>query len=358
MHGFGPIVGSSGPLTANILILGDMPGDRESERGKPFVGPAGWELRKMLEVVGINLDDTYRCNVFSRQPPSNNLAYYCTEDVSDQARELGPIITSPSQQWLDKRFTHELDRLHSEIASVGPNLILALGNTATWALGLGTGLSSLRGTIHPCKIADRTFKCLPTFHPSLILRQYSNRSIAISDLSKAAHEQHFPEIQYDNTELWLNPTLEDLEEFDLLHMAPSSICACDIETRRGQVTCLSFAPNPHYSLAIPFWVEAEGPNYWRTSAEELEAWLWAKRWLERADLIKVFQNGLFDLSYLANPPYSFRPLNCTADTMLMSHSLWSELPKGLGFLGSVFTNFQSWKGMRHFSQDDQIKRDE
>jgi len=354
---FGPIIPSFGPLDASIFILAEAPGDRESERGKPLVGPSGWALRQMLATVGLDLNTTYRCNVFSRQPPSNNLAHYCTEDPDAQFRELGPLISNPSL-YMDCAHQWEIDRVREEIASVRPNLILALGNTATWALGLGTGINTLRGTIHPTSIAETPYKVLPTYHPSAVLRQWPLRTICISDLEKASHEHLIPHLTYDSAELWLNPTVDDLALFDRQHMAPSTICAADIETKRGQISHISFAPNPNISLAIPFWLEVEGPNYWRTSAEELEAWLWVRRWLERPDLTKVFQNGLFDLQYLTAPPYSFRPRACTEDTMLAHHSLFSELNKGLGFLGSVYTNHPSWKGLRTFKREEKLKRDD
>ena len=43
--------------------------------------------------------------------------------------------------------------------------------------------------------------------------------------------------------------------------------------------------------------------------------------------------------------------------MLAHHSLYSELQKGLGFLGSIYTNYPSWKSMRTFKREEQLKRD-
>lgn len=355
MHtNFGPPVPSHGPCNASIFLLAEAPGSEESQKLKPLVGPSGWELRRMLNTVGVNLDDCYKANVFSRQPPGNNLHLYCGN--GEVYRKLGPLVSNPIG-FMDVIHLPELDRLAEEIATVNPNIIVALGNTACWALGLGTGINSLRGSIHTSSIAgiDKPFKVLPTMHPAAVLRQWDLRTIALSDLAKAHAESHSPHLSFDNSELWLNPDLDDLLEFDVVHMGPASICACDIETKRGQITCISFAPTGDISLAIPFWVEGTTPNYWPTSDAEKTAWSFVRKWMERPDLVKVFQNGLYDLQYLQK---ICSPRACTEDTMLMHHSLFSELNKGLGFLGSIYANVPSWKMMRTFKKEEALKRDD
>lgn len=350
---FGPYVPSTGPKNAEIFLLADAPGDRESERGVPLVGPAGYELRRMLSIVGVDINETYRCNVFSRQPADNALGHYCTGDTSRQFRALGPLTNNPLG-YMDTAHEGELARVRQELEEVRPNVIVALGNTASWALGLGLGIKALRGSVHT--FGD--LKVLPTYHPSAVLRDWSLRTITIADLEKAHHESHSPLLSFDNTELWLNPTLEDLAEFDATYMQPATVCACDIETKRGQITAISFSPRPDVSLCIPFWIDGGDPNYWGDGEAEALAWAYTRRWLERPELVKVFQNGLYDLQYITAPPYSITPKNCTEDTMLAAHSLWSELPKSLGFLGSIFANTPSWKNMRTWRVDEQFKRDE
>lgn len=358
----GPIVPSHGPVPAPILILAEAPGTEESNAGRPLVGPSGWELRKMLDTVGLNLNDIRKVNVFERQPSANNLHLYCHDDPSRTYRDLGPLVKDPVG-WMDLAHLPELERLAADIADCDPNVIIALGNTASWALGLGTGIAALRGSVHVANAVGpyplhRQVKVVPSYHPAAVLRQWSLRTIAIADLEKARLESHSPLLSFDNTELWLNPTLPDLLEFDHHHMAHATSCACDIETKRGQTTAISFSPSVDVSLSIPFWLEGTDANYWPDAESEREAWNFVRHWLERPDLTKVFQNGLYDLQYLSAPPLSIRPVNCTEDTMLMAHSLYSELPKSLGFLGSVFANVPSWKSMRTFKRDEQFKRDE
>lgn len=359
MSNFGPPVPSHGPVPSRIVLLAEAPGTEESQRGRPLVGPAGYELRRMLNTVGVNLDDCRKINVFSRQPNGNILHLYCNDDPSQQYRALGPLASNPTA-YMDVAHLGELERCYEEISACNPNIIISLGNTAAWALGLGTGISGLRGSVHQVTIptVHRPLKVLPTYHPASVLRQWDQRVVAIADLEKAVNEADSPDFSFDNTELWLNPSLDDLVEFDVCHMQPATVCACDIETKRGQITAISFAPFPDISLAIPFWIEGPAPNYWESDTEEAQAWRYVRRWLERPDLVKVFQNGLYDLQYLTAPPLSIRPRNCTEDTMLAHHSLYSEMQKGLGFLGSIYANVPSWKGMRTFKKEEQLKRDD
>lgn len=308
----------------------------------------------MLKTIGVSLDDCFVTNVFDRQPANNNVALY--GDPLRTGDGLGPLTLNPITYCALEHF-HQVERLYREIVACNPNIILALGNTACWALGLGQGINALRGSVHTASVPGmlRSVKVLPTYHPAAVLRQWDQRVIAIADLEKARVESHSPDFTFDNTELWIAPTLEDILEFDQTHMVAARTCAADIETKRGQITCISFAPTVDVSLVIPFWIEGEDPNYWSSPSEEMIAWRYVQRWMERGDLVKVFQNGLYDLQYLQS---YCSPRVCTADTMLMHHSLFSELKKGLGFLGSIYANTPSWKKMRRFTQEEQLKRDD
>lgn len=354
---FGPHVPSFGPPNASIFLLGMFPGKQESAAGRPFVGASGYELRRMLDMVGVKLDDCYRCNVFSRQPDEDNVALFGQSESTPDTRPYGPLTNAPIT-YLDPQWLHELDRVHAEINSVGPNVVVAMGNVACWALGLGQGINAIRGSIQSVHLAEgpRPYKVLPTIHPASLFRQWDQRVVILADLEKAYNESHTADFNFDNTELWINPTLADLEEFDREYMADATECAADIETKRGQITAISFAPRTDVSLAIPFWRDGDSPNYWSTVEEEVIAWSYVRKWMQREDLIKVFQNGLYDLQYI--PRMKIVPKNCTEDTMLAHHSLYSELKKGLGFLGSIYANVPSWKSMRTFKKEEQLKRDD
>lgn len=350
----GPVVPPCGPAHAKIALVGEAPGEQESAQGKPFIGPSGYELRRMLRMVGIDMDQCYRTNVFNQRPPNNDIALgYGTITPSVHSKSLGPLTSNPTT-FIGNDHLPQLDRLHAELLGLRPNIIVALGNTAAWALGLTGGISSIRGSVYQA-LQSKT-KLLPTYHPSAVLRQWSLRPTVLADLEKAHAESHTPDLQFDNAELWLEPTLDDLVEFGALHMASASICSTDVETKRGQITCLSFAPTSTICLVVPFWQEGLNPNYWPTPEAEHTAWEWVRGYVEDPNLTKVLQNGLYDTQYFH--AHGMRPQGCTEDTMLQSHSLYCELQKGLGYLGSIYSNTPSWKHMRTQKVEELNKREE
>ena len=355
----GNVVPAFGPSHARMLLVGEAPGREEDEQLRPFVGPAGGELRRMLRAIGVGLDDLYRTNVFDRRPPDNDLAigYGVPRDHPNACVDLGQLTAKPMVTYLHSQHVGQIARLYAEIDRVGPNIIVPLGNTACWALGLGHGIGDLRGSVHQVEIHGRLYKVLPTYHPSAVLRQWDLRTIALTDFEKAHQESTTPDLQFDNTELWFEPTLADLEEFGRLYLAPARECAFDVETKQGQITCLSFAPNIDVEIVVPFWVEGPQPHYWPCLRDECRAWRWVQYWVEKPDLIKVTQNGLYDTMYL-RMAHKMNPMNFSEDTMLASHSLYSEMRKGLGVLGSLYTNTPSWKKMRTFKREEQLKRDD
>lgn len=357
----GPVVPSHGPSNARILLLAEAPGEAESEKLRPLIGPSGYALRTMLSTIGVNLDDCFKTNCFQRRPPNNSLsAGYGTDVPSARSRALGALGKNPSF-WLADDHWPELERLRAEIEAVSPNIIVALGNTACWALGLSGGITDIRGYIYQTQAVgdlalSRPFKVLPTYHPALILRQWSHRTICISDLEKARVEAADPTFTPDSAELWLSPSLEDMETFRARHLAGATHVATDVETKKGQITCVSFAPTPTISLCVPFWVDGPNPHYWPTESAEVAAWKWCAEVLEDPSTVKVMQNGLYDCQYMLK--HGIKPQNCTADTMLLHHSMYSELNKGLGFLGSIYSNTPAWKKMRTFKREEALKKDD
>jgi DNA polymerase len=354
----GPPVPSFGPTPNRIALVGEAPGSEETERLRPFVGPSGQELRRMLRTIGVSLDDCWRTNVFDQQPPSNDIAsaYGVPRDDPRADSTLGPMTANPTSFLSTDHLPH-LDRLYRELVACRPNIIVALGNTACWALGLGLGINALRGAVQQVELCGNYVKVLPTYHPAAILRQWDQRVIAIADLEKAHVESSTPDLNFDNSELWLQPTLADLHEFGDRYLENATHTAVDVETKQGQITCLSFAPSVDRAIVVPFWKAGPDPHYWPTVEEERCAWKWSRKWVERPTLVKITQNGMYDASYFRSP-HGMRPTNFSEDTMIAHHSLYGELRKGLGLLGSLYANVPEWKSMRAFKKEEWLKRDD
>jgi DNA polymerase I-like protein with 3'-5' exonuclease and polymerase domains len=132
----------------------------------------------------------------------------------------------------------------------------------------------------------------------------------------------------------------------------------DIETKAGFITCIGFATSEARAMVVPFYSSCPTNfgNVWSEAAQEERVWLQVWRLLG-SSIPKVFQNGMYDLQYLMR--MGLRVRACDEDTMLMHHAIYPEMDKGLGFLGSVYTNEPAWKLMRKHKGDEVgVKADE
>jgi uracil-DNA glycosylase len=140
-----------GPAKARIMLVGEMPGDREDREGHPFVGPAGRELDRALEAAGIDRGDLY---------VTNAVKHFKFEErgkrrIHQTPRKGEVDACSP---WLD-----------TEIRLVRPTAIVALGATAAKALfGPQFRLTQHRGELIESDLAPLA---AATIHPSAIVRQ-------------------------------------------------------------------------------------------------------------------------------------------------------------------------------------------
>lgn len=342
-----------------IMLIGESWGEQEEEAQMPFVGKSGWLIKQLLAQVGISFDDCYVTNVFNLRPrPSNDIINLC----GPKPEGIKGMPSLVKGKYANAQYTPELVRLYNEINSVDPNIIIALGATAAWAL-LGTsGIRSIRGSPSGTNDAGfaatgvhlrRTFKVLPTYHPAAVLRDWTLRPIVLSDLDKAKRYSHTPTLTRPSREIWLEPTLADIREFEREYVIPAQRLSTDIETIGEQITCIGFAPTEKIGIVIPFWSAAQKDgNYWRSLSEELAVWNIVRRWCKTKRT--VFQNGMYDIHRLWRT-YGITCDLAEDDTMLLHHALQPEMEKGLGFLGSVYTDEPSWKFMS--KSDTQKKED-
>lgn len=342
---------ATGPKDAKIVLVGEAPGKQEELTGLPFMGESGQELTRMLKEAGIDRKDCYLTNVLTVRPPDNKLDEFCAPKG-----EVGVGYTLPplgSGKYLRPEFLPELDRLREEIEAVNPNLVIALGGTASWALLRAPKISSIRGTVAQGVLTNH--KVLPTFHPAAIIRNWAQRVLVVSDLLKAEREAKFPEVRRPERKIYYDPTMADLQDW-ARELSKASLLGTDIETKLRTITCLGFAPSRSEAFVVPFLDNrTTSGSYWHTLDEEVEAWNLVEEILA-SPARKVFQNGLYDIQYLLRMGLRLR--NVSDDTMILHHSMYPELQKGLGFLGSIYTNEASWKLLRPRGEDSNKREDE
>lgn len=325
-----------------IVIIGEAFGAEEAIAKRPFIGASGQELTRMLSDAGINRGHTYLTNVFNLQPPQNNVEFFLCGK-----KESSPLIKQslvPSK-YLSPAFEPEVRRLYAELEELRPNLAILLGNTACWAVLNETRIAKIRGAVTYSKVLP-WLKCLPTYHPAAVLRQYDLRHVTVLDLMKAKNEAEFPEIRRIEREIWLDPSLADIETFFGLYLKPAEMIAFDIETNYStQITCIGFAPSKERALVIPIYDHRKpSGSYWETLEEELSAWNWVRRIMD-LPAKKLAQNGKFDLYHIWSS-YGIPARNAGEDVMLLHHALHPESPKSLDFMGSIYTNEMAWKTLR------------
>lgn len=325
-----------------IALIGEAYGEAEETYGKPFIGPAGQELDRMLDDAGLSRRDTFTTNVFNLRPAGNDIAALCCTKSSGRSLPGYPAIAAG--KYIESRYASEIERLYRELREVQPNLCVLLGNTACWALLGQTAVGKLRGAITSSSYIPG-LKCLPTYHPAAIMRQYELRHVTVLDLMKAKHECEFPEVRRVNREIWLDPNLQDISDFYYKYVAKAEELSFDIETFGKEITCIGFAPSIDRALVIPFHDHRISTgSYWNTLEEEIQAWSWVRTYLASPSK-KVAQNGIYDMSHLWFT-YGIPTINYAEDTMIRHHALQPESTKGLDFLGSVYTNNPAWKTER------------
>ena len=176
------------------------------------------------------------------------------------------------------------------------------------------------------------------------------------DLVKAKRESLFPELRRPNCEIWIEPSIEDIERFISSHITTDDLLSVDIETSGTRITCIGFAPRSDLALVIPFDdSRTKTGSYWDTEEAERRCWEIVRRVLENANIHKLFQNGVYDIGFLARS-YGILVKGATEDTMLAHHAIQPESLKGLGYLGSIYTDHGSWKHMR--KKHETVKREE
>src|SRR5271167_3016000 len=328
------------------FFVSDAPSKENEKLEIPMSGTDGRLFNQLLISAGISRPDCYITQVLPERPPSGDIEKFLVPKAALPSTYLYPPVLKG--KYLDPRFLSCLPRLAAEIRDADPNIIVAMGNLACWALLSQTGVGKLRGAVAPCTLVHGK-KVLPTLHPSYIMRSWGENIIARMDLKKALRESEYPEIRRPEREFWVSPDLSDIARW-LHENRDATHIAVDIETADMMITCIGFAASPEQALVVPFRdLRKPDGNYWASEEAEIGAWNLVQDIL-RLPAVKIFQNGLYDLQYIWRTGLSC--LNATADTMLLHHSLYPEMSKGLGFLGSLYSSESSWKLMHKRSRDE------
>ena len=361
-----------------LAFVAESPSYEEMVVNEPLVGPSGRLFWRMLRMTGLARTDDpplgfrpdmkrhglrpllwarkdhFIGNVWDTQLPDNDMQKLfagAAEGERDGFKETEWY--APNYGWLRPEHRPALDRLAKELEAYAPDVIIPLGAGALWAFTGSTGITEARGIVQFAQRVSSGTKIVPTLHPAHVLQDYRFLGVVAADIMRAIKEAEVPDVILHKLtrELWIEPTLGDLDLWWDQYGSASMLLSVDIETVRGQVTCVGFAADAGHAICCPL-VDYRAPNrsYWKTAEEEVAAWSWIEKVLASATP-KVFQNGLYDVSYIW-ARMGIKVMNYRHDTRLMHHVLQPELPKSLAFLGSTYGKPPlPWKLLRQQSEE-------
>jgi uracil-DNA glycosylase len=334
----------SGPPNAKIMIVGEAPGEEEVRLGFPFVGASGKELSNMLQEAGINRDQCFVTNVCRERPYKNDIGQF----IAMRKKDITPAHKPMRDRMVLQPITEGYELLLKEISLVQPNLIIACGNAALWALTGKWGITDWRGSELFCdiKLPDGWQPTvIPILHPAAILRQWSWRAITVYDLKKVKRlsekRERIPQVFYSLCApdiLQVSTTI--LQLVQKADQGPMWL-SVDIETRSGHIACIGFAWSHQEAMCIPLMSIDQPDGYW-TLEQEVCIHDMIRQLLTHPNVKIIGQNFSYDVQYI----HKFLGILPTVahDTLIAQHSMFSNLPKDLGFLSSLYCDHHVfWK---------------
>lgn len=351
-----PGYGPSGPV--NIAFLGEAPGAEEVAKGQPFVGPAGEFMEKgPCTTAKVWFRGSWLTNVIDRQPPTwngkNNAinspdAIECIEAQTDELwREL---------EWL--------------VRSKHIKVLVALGGTATLALGIKEPITKVRGSVYEISLSKRRaltreeldageaadVVCVATLHPSGLKRNlWTKRSSGTMEDTSAVTDdlkkvQRLVENGYKRPveNFILRPTADEIVAWIDEVLLTNTLVAVDTESKgdinlepaKRQLTIVGLARNETDAISISF-LEEDGLQTWTNGS--LDRIVTALNLLFTAGRL-MMQNAMHDVPLIAaTPGFEINPACIEDDTLLLHHAVDPETKHNLGYIVSRFGLTTYWK---------------
>ena len=323
-----------GDTTSKIAIVGDYTSAFDEQAPLPFQGGGGAVLERALHNAGLIRGEVYLTHLFKER---------------SRAKVKHGDPRGPAPQWYHEAkgaFTDEGNawvwRLREELNNIDANVIIACGNATYRALTDIQKLKDRRGYIFPSVGLDRVRQVIPSVHPASCLRGNAHmQTVLAADLAKAKQFCNNREIVRPERKLIYDfaNVEECLAWLDTFIQSDKPI-SVDTEVLHYELASIQFSNDPSMGVFIPI------ADRW-TLDEEVLIWRKVQQVLATPNE-KILQNGIFDIQFLA--------VRCgliiegkITDTMIAHSCMLPELPKGLGFLGSLYCGAQEyWKDKADF----------
>src|SRR6266550_3125196 len=294
------------------LAIAEAPGEDEGLQGKPLVGGSGRVMNMLWGKAGIKRESVTILNCINCRPPNNlyptDASARCYIPIKEAEQAVSQCYRNHVKPVVDSRPWVRID-------AIGEKSLRAI-------IGKTEGIKKRWGSPLPLA-GEQKEKVIGILHPSYLMRDQDMIPATISDLKKGTD---VPPEHYN-----LQPTVDDVLSF-----YGSKVLCFDIETdrRTNKITMVGLAVRPYHVTVVPW-----SGNYIGAllqvfaSAEEL-----------------VGQNLIaFDIPFLERAEVRFKSMTQVWDTMLLHHLVQPDMPHGLEFISSIFTQKPAWK---HLNQQD------
>ena len=229
---------TEGPPDAKIMLVGEAPGKAEDESGKPFQGLAGQTLNNLLGQAGIARYQCLVTNVARERPPANKISFFFEDKkcTIPKAKLIG---------WISE--------LKQEIELYKPNIIIALGSIALWALTGEKKISDFRGYVLPCTLVPGR-KVLATYHPQAVNYEWKLYFQTVLDLRKALRHSESSAMPESKQLLYPNVSARQFIEYmEMLIEHPEyDKLSVDVETIQpgSHIEELGLSHDPNFGMSI------------------------------------------------------------------------------------------------------------
>lgn len=334
-----------GPIPARIMIVSDcFVNEIEERAGQAFVGYSGKELDRILHEVGILRAEIYFTTLTQTRPLNGdpiNLVATKKKDITPMHQDFKGMKVVPSviSGWT---------RLQEEIRLVQPNVIVAAGNLALFAMTNAWSVNKWRGSQLRMVNSDEALppKVIPTIQLHQLGYKPESRHVTMLDMRRVAKE--CSSRIYTNEPKWnfiVRPsfmtTMETLRMLQAKVEAAPTWLDYDLETRAGHIACAGISWSLTDAICIPLMCVENKDGYWNLE-EEVEVTYAIYKLLSHKNAMVRWQNGLYDAQYTYRH-WHFIP-NGKQDTMISHHTMFAGLPKRLDFQASMYCDhYIYWK---------------
>lgn len=153
------LVFGDGSHDAEVIFIGEAPGKKEDEQGRPFVGASGKLLDEMLQSIKLNRSDIYITNIVKYRPPDNR------DPSSEEKKAFWPYLV------------RQLDVIQ-------PRLVVTLGRHSMEYFLPNQKISNIHGQLKKAQLGDRKQAIMPLYHPAAALYNGGMRQTLMDDFAQ------------------------------------------------------------------------------------------------------------------------------------------------------------------------------